>query len=439
MLSNKILSILLLLTLVISLFFTGCSKSENSFTSPTAKGTSMESINEMLQNDNTISDITWSYNKSAVAYLKTIEGDKKGIFMRTLGDADEVDFKLSDEHFYDITWSPDDKYITVNKGTSNLYETLILSYESWELLDSITNGGDPVWSPDSSKIAFAILNDKKPEIPIELEGTFNIVLYDIETKQLEPLLEADNDFSYLPNSWDEGGLYYTKLYLDGRMAEDDIYSFVSPSDLLGEYEVITETTERDDAYLGLSIKYPKLVNLIDTDVENKVNEEIINTTDRLVNELIPFVEENEPKHTITIDYEITKQSRELLSIRFNTYHYINGNAYPNNYIEGLTFNLETGKKYEYIGDLFKDNVDYISVLNRELKTAVDNLDFELFKEFKGLDKNTALNAIDFFNITDDSLLIYYPVGEYTPHAVGPLLLEVKLESINKYLRDIFRY
>lgn len=196
--------------------------------------------------------------------------------------------------------------------------------------------------------------------------------------------------------------------------EDDTYSFVSPSDLFGEFEVITETIERDDAYLGLSIKYPKLVNLIDTDVENKINEEIINTTDRLVNEIIPFTEENQPKHTITADFEITKQSRELLSIRFNTYHYIKGNAYPNNYIEGLTFNLETGEKYEYIGDFFKDDADYISALNKELNTAVDNLDFELLKEFEGLDENTALNAIDFFNITDDSLLIYYPVGEYPP-------------------------
>lgn len=481
--NNKILSILLILSLIFSLLITGCSNSKNitnnnkdkttttinstdnsteatnntnktpdiekandstppkletGSTSPVSEKTSMESLNEILQNDKTVSEIVWSNDKSAVAYFKTIESDQKGLFMRTLEYADEeIDFKLNADYYYDIAWSPNDKYITVDKRPSDIYETSIICCESWEVIDEISNGGGPVWSPDSSMIAFARLNDKTPVILLNLEGTFDIALYDIETKQIETLLEGENDFSYFPTSWDEVNLYYTKSYLGSGESEEGMYSFTSPSDLLNEYEIITESEESDDSAVKISIKYPKLINLPDTKVENIINETINNKIDMFINEIIPHTGDDFPKNTITIDYKITKQSEELLSIRFNYSHFIEGNDYPNDIVSGLTFNLKTGEEYEYLGELFKNDSDFLPALNEELEAEVDMLGFQILKSYEGLTEKEISAAVNFFNISDEYLIIYHPVGEYTSHDFGPLDLEVRLETISDYLKSIF--
>lgn len=103
----------------------------------------------------------------------------------------------------------------------------------------------PIWSPDSNNILYSAVNDKKPSIDLELDGTTDLVKYDLNLMREEILLEANTDFLYSPVSWDENGISYIKTYLDGNGTEEE-YIYGKSDTGIGDYEIVGQAYSLDE-------------------------------------------------------------------------------------------------------------------------------------------------------------------------------------------------
>lgn len=121
-------------------------------------------------------------------------------------------------------------------------------------------------------------------------------------------------------------------------------------------------------------------------------------------------------------YDITKKTEEVLSLYFVISLYTEGAAHPNNLIDGVTIDLKTGRELQ-LKDLFKEGVECKQILNQILNRKISDLEYELFEEFKGVEDEQG------FYMTDSGLVIYYQEYVYTPHAIGPLEIEVPCDEI----------
>lgn len=528
--NKKLVAIGLCIILSITILFVKCGKQEvindiEKEDNNTESKYTKEYIKNTLEKDKIIEDVTWSKDNSMVVFTKDIDGFEKQLYIWSVGEESEKQIEGVSGNLYDINYSPNDKYITVNEGTSSVYETIIITTEDFKIVDRVVSTGGPVWSPNSEKIAFAVLNDKEPIIPMELSGTTDLMIYDINENTKTVVVEAENDFSYIPLVWDKNGLKYEKSYFDDRKPEEFIYNgennidyskFIGFWDIknsklnttleivnikdnfiegniisvykdgehisdayfdgkiennkvnlkfvdsfmneiegtlslcqdeiildlevvkLGSgwnietghlicikyedtaYDITTETYTEKTENIEVEIKYPVVINMGNKEVEEKINNIIIEKAG--MNLESDGSEDEDFKETLYTGYEITKKSNDILSIYFFTSLFMEGAAHPSRYIDSVTFDIHTGDILE-LNDLFKENAEYENILNLLLNEKVKELDFELFSEFKGLEENG-------FYLKDNSLIIYYQEGIYTPYAYGPLFIEVSLDDIN---------
>ncbi len=390
---------------------------------------SLEYIQESLKADKNAADISWSKNKSRVAFFKNTEDYEVQMYLWNVGEERENKVAGASGNLYDLKWSPDSRFVTVNEGTSTVYETLIIDPDNLTIADKIVNAGGPVWSPDSARLALAVLNNKKPMVAVEWDGTCDLVIYDLKTKSADVILAAENDFYYSPKSWDKGGLRYEKCYFDDRKPEVLIYqegsqgktgSNSSPSST-NDYNISTQTHTDQQVNIEVEIKYPVITKMQNKDIENRINS-IIENKFGLHDEPAETGDETF-KETLNVNYEVKRRTENALSLRIFFSAYMEGAAHPSNFIEGLTINLKTGKELQ-LQDLFAQGVDYKSILDPILKEKVNKLDYELFEEFKGIEDKQG------FYLTDTALVIYYQEYVYTPHAVGPLEFEIDLNEID---------
>ena len=390
---------------------------------------SLEYIQAALKADKNASDILLSKDKSQVAFLKNTEDYQAQMYLWKVGEAKEEPVEGAGGNLYDLKWSPDGKYITVNEGTSTVYGTIIIDSVSLSTVDRITNTGGPVWSPDSARLAFAVLNNKKPIVAVEWDGTCDLMIYDLKTKITEVVQAAENNFYYSPKSWDKDGLRYEKCYFDDRKPEVLIYQEGSKGKTDGNgsissennYNISSKTYTDQQVNIEAEIKYPVITNMENKELEKRINS-IIEKRFGLNTEPAETGDETF-KETLNVNYEIMRQTEDMLSLRIFFSLYMEGAAHPSNAIEGLTFDMKTGKELQ-LQDLFEPGVDYKGSLDPILKDQVNKLDYELFEEFKGIEDKQG------FYLTDTSLVIYYQEYIYTPHAVGPLEFEVDLNEID---------
>ncbi|WP_025640845.1 hypothetical protein [Schnuerera ultunensis] len=118
---------------------------------------------------------------------------------------------------YGIDWSNNGKYFIVNKATDIVKTTYLVSMENFEKLASIPTIGKVIWSPDSSKLLIGVENNKKRAVKGELKGTVDLAIYYVNSKTVEPLLEADEYVDYWPEYWDsDNNIGYRKINGEGE-------------------------------------------------------------------------------------------------------------------------------------------------------------------------------------------------------------------------------
>ncbi|MFD1927033.1 DUF3298 and DUF4163 domain-containing protein [Sporosarcina siberiensis] len=174
---------------------------------------------------------------------------------------------------------------------------------------------------------------------------------------------------------------------------------------------------------NVKVYYPTVINLKNRAVEQKVNEQIISTFNKMLIEQYFF----DPILIELIAYfEIKTNLRGILSLNLIVYSFTGG-AHGMTIIKSLTFDVHTGKDYS-LNELFKPGSDYEKTLSGIIRQKIKVWDIQLIVDFEGV-----RSGQDFY-IADSVLVIYFQLYEITPYAVGfpyfPIPIMDIADSIN---------
>jgi hypothetical protein len=159
---------------------------------------------------------------------------------------------------------------------------------------------------------------------------------------------------------------------------------------------------------GTTVQYPLLVGLKNREVQTYLNEEI----KKLVHELMQEqMTEGLELQEMTGKFDIKVNKNYIVSLVFTNYAYWKGAAHGLTLQKSITMNVDDGTIYE-LKDLFKSNSYYKTKLTTIIKKQIKNLDIPIINPFKSVKDS------DDFYLTDQALIMYYPIYEYTPYYVN---------------------
>src|ERR1035438_10280843 len=163
-------------------------------------------------------------------FANTIDATENGILIyRTIGDFDQKRLTWFDRagknqgvtgdvgDYWDVRLSPDGQKLASNAGNrySDIWvDDLARAVRTRLTIDPDTDHGIPVWSPDGSRIAFAVL-----------EGKIRRGIYQKHSNGAggEELLLADSDKSIWPTSWSRDGRFLLYSREAARQEDSDIW------------------------------------------------------------------------------------------------------------------------------------------------------------------------------------------------------------------------
>ncbi|SHH20477.1 hypothetical protein SAMN02745135_00046 [Caloranaerobacter azorensis DSM 13643] len=226
---------LIFIVMLLFLFMSGCAKENqviNKKSEPNEQDTSIaiknntkdeilevlnstrENIEAKLKERKDIYAVTWSYDGRQVAFvLGDTEGWYGQMYIWTVGKKKPVSIGEDEDRICEFIWSPNSKYVFVDTGTSCERWGFIVSTDNFKIIDGITYTGVPLWSYDSKWIALGTISDIQPITPIELSGTVDLTIYNVETREKRIIAKGTSDFKYTPRRWDKDGiLIYEKIY-----------------------------------------------------------------------------------------------------------------------------------------------------------------------------------------------------------------------------------
>jgi len=168
----------------------------------------------------------------------------------------------------------------------------------------------------------------------------------------------------------------------------------------------------------VEIKYP-LVKLTTTLVEYKINQQIIDLVNNLIK--IQYIEFKDIEF-MSGGYSVQLNDRGVLSLLFDNFIYSKGDIHGLAILKSLTTNFSNGKVYKFDG-LFDKNIDFKGRINFIIKNKIKEEKIYLLREFKSINENQ-----DFY-LTNNSLVIYFQLYEYTPYSYGFLKISIPYEEI----------
>lgn len=177
--------------------------------------------------------------------------------------------------------------------------------------------------------------------------------------------------------------------------------------------------------LKIDLQYPLIQGLADPPVQDQLNQlfESLAAQAKKTGEqnaadlapvLIQFPEMQGPSARVQtwFDYRIKYNQNDLLSLVFLEYQFAGG-AHGSTIQSGYTFDLNTGKQ-QSLADQFLPNVDYISVISKEVKRQIEarGLTDALFEPF------TKIRPDQGYYLTDQGLVVFFQQYEIMPYAAG---------------------
>lgn len=221
--------------------------------------------------------------------------------------------------------------------------------------------------------------------------------------------------------------------ITGLPSSDVTDGSASPSEIIG-YEFVTETYTNE----GIVINYPQVSGLTDTPLQADINERIRQSALRDVDDIAG----EESKYEYELNSDVTLNTPNIISIRFDGYMNFEGAAHPSMFL--YTFNLDIDNmKTIKLTDLINISDSFISLLRDgkyfELDTEItepewqqiirsqfDEIDVDSFK-----DADTDISFISSY-LTPSSLVVSIPV----PHVIGDHIeIPVKYSDLNEYKID----
>lgn len=173
--------------------------------------------------------------------------------------------------------------------------------------------------------------------------------------------------------------------------------------------IIEQVINKYENVPSVDIRYPKVIALQNKDVQDKINKDILDTVYNLID--LQKIDDNVEE--LYGNYDVTLNEKFLVSILFDNFVYWKNSIHGLTILKSITSDLETGKKYE-LEDLFIENSNYKERINKIIKRQIKGQEIEryLLRDFETINENQ-----DFY-LTDNCLVIYFQLYEYTSYAYG---------------------
>lgn len=190
---------------------------------------------------------------------------------------------------------------------------------------------------------------------------------------------------------------------------------------LENYDVRTEVYDNSDdsKQISISIYYPQISGLKTITLQNDINALIKEAALKPYNDIVKANNGIVKGTDWSIDYSITYATDDVLSIKFEGYLYVQGNANGINWVYSTNIDLTSGKRItmdDIFQSSFKEKMDYqyfrcIDVDMRDAEEAALN---EIFARYKD---NFDMSDDNFY-FTMDKFIIILPIDNYYQFAAS---------------------
>lgn len=163
-------------------------------------------------------------------YVAYVQGDSKilegQLYVWKAGESSSKLINGVNDRICQLIWSPNSQYLFVDIGTSAQREGIIVNAKESKSIGEIGYSGGPCWSPDSEWITIGMVSKIEPITPTELNGVRDLVIYNINTKEIKTIEKGTSEYDFVPSKWDnDGNLHYEKYYYNDKPMEKLIYSY----------------------------------------------------------------------------------------------------------------------------------------------------------------------------------------------------------------------
>lgn len=200
----------------------------------------------------------------------------------------------------------------------------------------------------------------------------------------------------------------------------------------------TQTITKDNKYINSVINIP-IIMTSNKEIEKYINDEIRKDIMEFYNEsqaeakkYLDNLADIENKFVANVDFEVKKNSDDILSINVIYYKYSGG---AHGYYETVSYNIDMKDgKLLTLSDLFKPDIDYKKVIDNEIRNKIENI-VKNDKEYEGVYQFNGIKLNNKFYIQDDNLVIYFDLYEIAPYAAGEPEFSINKSVINHMLKD----
>ncbi|WP_010681328.1 DUF3298 and DUF4163 domain-containing protein [Acetivibrio cellulolyticus] len=209
---------------------------------------------------------------------------------------------------------------------------------------------------------------------------------------------------------------------------------IDESKLNNDY--VIEEIKEDNTKEGLEsiIKYPKVSNMCDKALEERVNgafkaridkyKEVASMMGDVAGDTASGASDVKIQQVLNVSYEVAFRSKYTLSIKLILENYVVNLEEPDEYFEAINFNLRNGTQFE-LADLVKNKDKLTPLLTKKVKESGKALQKEI----------TALEDNQGFYIKENGLVLYFQTIPYTTANVGPLEFEIPYDEIKDMVKD----
>lgn len=200
----------------------------------------------------------------------------------------------------------------------------------------------------------------------------------------------------------------------------------------------TQTITENNKYINSIINIP-IVITDNKEIEKSINDKIrtdimyfYNTSKEEAKTYYEKDPENLNKTIINADFEVKKNSDNMLSINIQYYKYSGG---AHGYYEDISYNIDmTNGENLTLKTLFKENCDYKNVINIEIRRQIEAM-AQKDAEYNGLYEFDGIKDNQKFYIQDDNIIVYFDLYEIAPYPAGIPEFTINVKSINHILKE----
>lgn len=191
-----------------------------------------------------------------------------------------------------------------------------------------------------------------------------------------------------------------------------------------DMSVETKLINKDNKFIKASLKIPILM-ISNKEVQNAVNKkiesDIMNFYNQSFKEAGNYFDdfpETENKFVANSDFEVKKNTNNIISMLIKYYKYSGG---AHGYYEYVPYNIDliSGKVF-ILKDMFKEGSNYEQVINDEIKKQIRELNLKnnLPEDSMQLYSFKGINDMQKFYLKDDKLVVFFNLYDIAPYAAG---------------------